>query len=252
MRFRGYRFTGPIQIATKDVAFIDCEFVMGALSSTKPGLIWSSSTMPAGTLLIDHSRLDQGMSGYSAAALNVYQPIRATVRYSLIEGSGDGIKANTDGLYENNFIEVDGRGDIVSPGHIDAIQGEHFKFNWTARHNTILGGVAPSPGALAAGASNDRGEHGTNAGIYAPAVSSPSYGVLAEGNYIDGFNTGISLAGTDSNNPHVVRNNTFGRNFRYYPSLRIRTWDQYPYTVVENNNRFDRILNEATGNTTPG
>ena len=250
MRFRGYRFIGPINLATKDVAFIDSEFVMPPLTSKVNGVLYSSSTMPAGSLLIDHCRFDAGMTGYTLAALNVYQPIRATVRYSLFEGSADGIRAATDGLYEHNYISMNGQGEVVQPGHIDGIHGEYYKVNWTARHNTIIGGVQPTAAAIDAGATV-RPERGNNAAIYAPAVLSPSYGVVAEDNYIDGFNQGISLSGTAASNPHIVRNNTFGKNFRWYPSLRIRTFDQYPYTVVQNNH-FDRLFNEATGNTTPG
>ncbi len=253
MRFRGYRFTGPIKIATKNLAFIDSEFVVPPLTSGIPGVIWSSTSMPAGTMLIDHCRIDAGMTGYTLAALNVFQPIRMTVRYSLVEGSADGIRANTDGLYENNYIAMNGQGELVQPGHIDGIHGEYFKFNWTVRHNTILGGVHPTDSALAAGAT-DSVEKGTNSAIWAPATAngsagpSGSEGVVAEDNYIDGFNYGIGVQGTNPANPHIIRNNTFGKNFRWYPSIRIRVISG---SAVVENNHFDRIFNESTGNTSP-
>lgn len=252
MRFTGVQFNSSVRIATPNVHFRNCSFSAGSNVSTQ-GLLYSSSSAPSGQLLIEYCSFNQGTSGNSAACLNVFQPMVATVRYSRFEGAGDGIKANSNCLYEHNLILVTGN----DAGHVDGIQGEYFKFNWTARHNTILGGVVPSASALAAGASNDRGEKGANIGIYAPVTAngsvgpSGSQGVVAEDNYIDGFNTGISLQGSVQSNPHIIRRNTFGKNFRYYPGLRIRTWTEWPHVVVENNQVYDQKLNETTGQTGP-
>lgn len=246
MRIRGFRFSGPVRIKTANVAFSDCEFTPGAdPRALHNGLIWSSTTMPSGGLLIDHCRIDQGMTGLSAGGVKVYQPIKTTVRYSLFEGSGDGIKANSNGLYEHNYIQVNGQGTVVSPGHVDGIQGEYFKYNWTARHNTIIGGVGRT-----------RPEAGGNIGIWAPRTAtgsigpSGSEGVVVEDNYIDGFNIGVGMQGTNPDNPHTVRRNTFGTDFRYYPNYRVRTWSEYPHVQVDNN-VYDHIFDDATGTTSP-
>lgn len=237
---KGYEFTGRVRIEVPNVRFVDCKISAGStLTSATGGLLYTSSSAPQGEILIDHCHIDQGTSGYSMAGIDIYQPLRTTVRYTLIEGSGDGIKANSGGLYEHNFINV--KAGKYSQGHMDGIQGSYYKVGWTARHNTIISGVGRT-----------RPEAGGNIGVWASLDGAPyNYGVVVEGNYIDGFNTGVSLQGTDAARPNVVRNNQFGTDFRYYPDLRIRTWTEYPHTVVEPNNVYDRLFDEATGLTRP-
>ncbi len=247
MRLKGYEFNGQVKVTTGNVEISDCKINPGTQTAPNQGMIYTSSSAPSGSMIIDHCNIDQGQSGYSAAGINIYQPIQLTVRYTLIEGVGDGIKANSNCLYEHNYIKVNGQGNQHSPGHIDGIQGSYYKVNWTARHNTIIGGIGQAPNG-----GSYRDEAGGNIGIWAALDGAPyNYGVVAEDNYVDGFNTGISLQGTDANNPNVVKRNTFGKNFRYYPVYRIRTWTEYPHTVVEDNNVYDRLFNESTGEALP-
>ncbi len=256
MRLKGYSFTGPLKIATGNVELSDCEVINNTRGKFDLGTIYSSSSPPSGKLIIDHCHINQGPTGWSNGGITAYLPFE--VRYTYISGSGDGIKISRNSLAEHNYIEVNGQGTEASPGHIDGIQGEYFKFDWTARHNTIIGGVGQAPNG-----GSYRPEHGGNIGIYAPDTPGGSVGysgaegVLAEDNYIDGFNTGISLMGTNPNNKSIARNNQFGANFRYYPQLWTRTFaagrtgdapGPTNYVIFENN-IGDRVLNESTGTT---
>jgi hypothetical protein len=238
MTIRGYEFVGRVRIEVGNVRLVDCKISAGnTLTGHTGGLLYTSSSAPQGAVEVDHCHIDQGTSGYSMSGIDIYQPLRTTVRYTLIEGSGDGIKANSGGLYHDNFINV--KAGAASQGHMDGIQGSYYKVGWTARHNTIISGVGRT-----------RPDVGGNIGVWAALDGAPyNYGVVVENNYIDGFNTGVSLQGTDPGRPNVVRGNEFGLDFRYWPSLQIRTRTEYPHTIVENNNLSSRVFDDATGNT---
>ncbi len=253
MRLQGYEFEGPLYIQAPKVALIDCK-VTYTTKTVGTGTVAIKKTSGS-PYLIDHCIIDQGPTGWSISGIDAYYP--GTVRYSLVKGSGDGIKSGTNSLFEHNYLNISGQGTENSPGHVDGIQGEYFKFNWIARHNTIITGVHPSESALAAGA-QDGPENGGNIGIWVPntatgsAGPSGAEGVLVEDNYINGFNTGISIMGTNPSNPQMVRNNEIGPNLRYYPGLSIRTWsigfgNQRADYVITQNNYGDRILDETTG-----
>lgn len=254
MRFHGIRFDGPVKLITANVEFIDCIFDAGDdLTGGVNGALWSPSTMPAGTMKIDHSILDAGNTGWVVSALTVYQPVVATVTNTWVTGAADGIRAQSNSLYADNLITMNGVGTRSQPGHIDGIHGEYFKFFWTARHNTIIGGVHPTDAALAAGAT-DHTELGTNSCVWAPKTAngsagpSGSYGDVVEDNYCDGGNYGIGMENTDASSPHYILNNTMGKNFRYYPSIVIRPMGG---NIIISGNRLDRGINLDTGYTFP-
>lgn len=251
MRLKGYSFSGPIFINAKKVALIDCKVTMSNTVGHSVGTV-DVTRSGADEYLIDHCEIDQNGTGWSLGGVVAYK--KGTIRYSYIHGSGDGMKIGSDSLVENNYVNNTGEGTETSPGHIDGIQGSEGRWNWTARHNTFIVGVHPEASVLAAGA-EDGPENGGNICVWAASQSAkgpqPSYGVVAEDNYCNGFNAGVSLQGTDPQNPNIVRNNAFGKNFRYYPGLRIRPWPEYPHTIVENNNQYDMKFNEATGDISP-
>ncbi len=248
---KGYEFKSSVLLDTKKVALVDCKVTFtGGIAAVN---ITSSKV---DQYLIDHCEIDMGTSGNLTAGIVAYRP--GTIRYSHIHGISDGINIGSDSLIEHNYINIGGTG---TEGHKDGIQGEYFKFNWTARHNTILSSVAPADKYLALGA-EDGPERGGNIGVWAPdtpARSGKPYsgaeGVLIEDNYINGFNTGIGLMGTNPDNISIARNNTFGKNFRYYPSNRVATYDKgrqneapgpTNYVLVEGS-VYDKKFNEATG-----
>ena len=259
---KGYEFTGPVKVTEGNIRLIDCKISAGNLTSGVSGTLFMSSTAPTGEITVDHCEIDQGPTGWSKVGMLIYQPMKATVRWSYFHGVGDGLNVDDFSLIHDNYIEVNGQGTQNNPGHIDGIAGTFWKNNWTARHNTILSSVVPTDTALASGAENGE-ENGGNIGIWGHCRGTPNYateceGIVADNNYINGFNTGVSLAGSNSNNPNIIKNNYFGKNFRFYPSLRYRTWDDpsdgidyLPYTLVEPNNVYDVQFDEATGNVTP-
>lgn len=257
MRLKGYEFEGPLRIVASRVELSDCAVKLKTNGKNSPGTIFSSSSNVPTDLVVDHCLIDQGMSGWSLGGIVVYG--KFTVRRSLIIGSGDGIKVARGSLIEDNYIEVNGQGTETSPGHIDGIHGEYFKYDWTARHNTIIGGIGQAPNG-----GSYRPEAGGNFGIWAPTTATGSIGrsgaegVLMENNYIDGFNVGIGIMGTNRNNPNIARNNTLGANFRYYPNILIRTWDfgrgwetEGTKKVILENNVANAIFEDSTGTVKP-
>ncbi len=104
-----------------------------------------------------------------------------TVRYCEVKGSnGDGIKAESNSLYEYNYVHM-----TKEPGHavhLDGLQGSGDS-DWTARYNVV----------------DMRHEDGGNSSLFAQGWNGSSCRLIANvtfhNNYINGGNHGINVAG---------------------------------------------------------
>jgi hypothetical protein len=199
--------TGTIEVRHKNV--IIRNFKLSATSS------WGIRVYENGVASVTIE--DGDLSGSSAGAL-VYGVNYTARRLNVHHAGGDGFKAEGNVVIENCWIHDLG---FSKGSHADGIQvqkGSNFIF----RNNNIEVQIN----------ANNGGED-PNAAIFLGPAFGPIDNVLIEGNWMNGGNYTIYSNGCSN---VVIRNNLFGRNYRY-GTISVHQHASSP--VVWENNKWE-------------
>lgn len=155
--------------------------------------------------------------------------VNTTVRYCNCWGNGDGIKAETGGLYEYNWVHASKPPECsaaVGGVHCDGIQGSTDS-NWTARYNVI---EMPT-------------SQGGNFPLFAQGFTAPNnvdiYNVtFGPGNYLKGGNYTCSIEG----GKNTSNDGAFVHNCKIIDNFFFRDTDFGPFT------KPDGTVVDPTGN----
>jgi hypothetical protein len=165
-----------------------------------------------------------------------------TLRRVKVVGHTDGIKTGDNSLYEQVWVtDLRDRGE----GHLDGVQDDGGGGGWTIRYSRLEG-------------INASGVLGNAAAMIGSALG-PIDDVTLEGNVLDGGNYVVMVTWGCNTTCHpdptnvVIRNNAFGRNFRYgvllYRENSDITWEG---NFWEDNGKYiDRDGHLIGGGTTP-
>jgi hypothetical protein len=198
------RFNSGGDVTVTDRRFLDGFVVTNGTRVTmrnchviSPDSFWTIRVYDGGSLLMEDCQIgdyettpgERGVGGDNV-----------TLRRVKIVGHTDGIKAGTNSLYERVWV-TDLRD--AGPGHEDGLQDDGGNTNYTIRYSRIEGLRYPSG-------------LGNAAMIIKSDLGSIS-NVTIEHNAFDGGNYVLMLGVGDYPPPYnvVIRNNAFGRNFRY-------------------------------------